>query len=36
VVNCGSGDDTVRADRLDHLKGCEHIERVKAKRARRR
>jgi hypothetical protein len=27
-VKCGKGSDTVKADRLDVLRGCEHRQRV--------
>jgi hypothetical protein len=32
VVHCGSGVDTVAADQLDHLYGCEHVTRRRASR----
>jgi Ca2+-binding RTX toxin-like protein len=28
VVNCGAGRDTVKADPIDVLRGCEHVQRV--------
>jgi Ca2+-binding RTX toxin-like protein len=28
VVTCGRGNDTVEADKLDKLSGCEHVTRV--------
>ena len=33
TVNCGRGNDTVRADRFDRLRGCENVERVRSKRS---
>jgi Tol biopolymer transport system component len=33
LVDCGSGRDTARVDRIDFVKGCEHVRRIgKAKR----
>jgi Tol biopolymer transport system component len=34
-VNCGAGDDTVRADRSDRLHGCEHVSLPRRSRRRR-
>jgi hypothetical protein len=34
VVNCGRGTDTVKADPLDKLRGCEMREIARTKRAR--
>jgi hypothetical protein len=32
VVNCGAGTDTVKADQLDVLRGCEHRTRTTLRR----